>query len=359
MPERRIDQVLAGFADGDAISHEALLLQAVLRGQGLRSEIYVVPDRIGPTMHERCRPLNEYGAGPDDVLVYHYAIACEADALFLGAQARKVVRYHNITPAEYFDGFSDAIARNLRAGRAALGPICEAAQAVWAVSEFNAAELRALGLKPVAVLPLLFSPEQFSRNPDPGVTAKFGGPLRNILFVGRMVPNKRVEDLILAFAWYNAAVNPHSRLVLVGSDRSCPAYFAMLRLWAAVLDMPNVCFEGFASPEGLAAYYRMADAFVCASDHEGYGLPLLEAMHHGVPVLAKAIGGVPESMAGAGVLFDGCAPRELAELIDRVFTDETLRAEILASQRARMQAVYERDAGAEVKALLDALAAGG
>jgi len=354
MPGGRVDQLLAGFADGDAISSEAVLMREVFRAQGFDSDIYVDPARIGRGVVASCRSIGEYDGGPADTVIYHYAIASAATDAFLGAKAAKIVRYHNITPASFFDGYADQIAAQLRAGRDDLRRVCESAGLILADSAFNASELGALGLRNVRVVPLLFSPDRSGVAPDPRVLAKLGGPLRNILFVGRMAPNKCVEELIRAFAWYNRTIDPYSRLVLVGSERSCPAYFSMLRFQAYVFELPNVCFEGFASAAGLAACYANADVFVCASEHEGYGLPLLEAMHHEIPVVAKDRGAVAETLGGAGVLYDGLTPRELAELLHIVLTDASCRAEILRSQARRMAEVRARDFGAELGEMMNA-----
>jgi glycosyltransferase involved in cell wall biosynthesis len=225
-------------------------------------------------------------------------------------------------------------------------------QAVWTVSNFNAGELRAAGMAEVKVFPLLYAPKPAALAPDPRVLVQASATLKTILFVGRLAPNKRVEDLIRAFAWYHRAINPFSRLLIVGSPRSAPRYFTMLRLLAGDLDLPNVCFEGFASPAGLEAYYRIADLYVSASEHEGYCLPLLEAMDRGVPVVARSTGGTPEAMGGGGVLYEDLPPEELAALLHRILSDAGMRAEILRSQAERMRQVRERPVEAELRALL-------
>ena len=148
---------------------------------------------------------------------------------------------------------------------------------MWAVSQFNASELTDLGVPRVQVFPLPLPKPMLEVPPDPLVTGKFNRDLATWLFVGRLAPNKRVEDLIEAFAWYQRALNPFSRLLIVGSERSCPRYAAMLNLLVGDLDVPNVCFEGFASPGGLTAYYRVADAYLSTSAHEGGTLQMLRA----------------------------------------------------------------------------------
>lgn len=347
-----IHQILAGFADGDAISGEAVNLRKILRNWGCESDIYCDPARVSPSLYNECLPLNEYAASVGDVCLHHYGINSSSTDVFLASASKKIIIYHNITPAEYFDGFDETVAEQLRSGRARLRDICRYVDGVWTVSNFNAVELKNLGIENVHVFPLLFSSTALDLNPDPLIISKFAGRLKNILFVGRIVPNKRIEDLIMAFAWFNKTINPFSRLLIVGSNRSAPRYYAMLRMLAGDLDMPNVCFEGFASPAGLAAYYRVADAYVCPSIHEGYCLPLIEAMHCDVPVIARDAGGMPEAMDGAGVLYSGLDDVELAELINRIITDRALNLKILDSQRERMRRFQNRDPNNELKQLL-------
>lgn len=348
----QIHQILAGYADGDAISNQAIQLREIFRRWGHRSEIYAEPSRVSPSLKQDCRPLADYSAQVDDLVLHHYGIASPAVEVFLAAGGRKILVYHNITPAEYFAGFDDAVAAQLRLARAELPVIARQVQAVWTVSQFNARELVSLGIANVKVFPLPFSPVSRSQAPDPHILRKLRGPLKNILFVGRIAPNKRVEDLILAFAWYHRGINPYSRLLIVGSPQSAPRYFTMLRMLAGDLVLPNVCFEGFASPAGLLAYYQVADLYVSTSAHEGYGLPLVEAMAHGIPVIARAVGGTPEAMDGAGLLYDDLTPAELGALFNSVLTDSTLRAEVVASQASRVQRALERNLEAEVKELL-------
>ncbi len=351
----RIDQLLAGFSAGDAMSSEALGLRALFRRAGRDSDLFVDPACTDPALRAECRPLAAYAGEPGDLCLHHYGIASPAAEVFLRARARKILVYHNITPAEYFIGFDDAIAERLCAARAALPRLAAAADAVWAVSDFNARELRAAGVRDVRVFPLLVPPFAAAPAPDPEVLARFPHRLATVLCVGRLAPNKRIEDLIEAFAWYHRALNPYSRLVIVGSPRSAPRYAAMLRLLIGDLDLPHAGMEGFASPAGLAAYYRVADVYVSASAHEGFGLPALEAMQAGVPVIARDAGGTAETLGGAGVLYDDLAPAELGALIGRVLGDAALRAEILASQAARLDALARRDPGAELEALLAGL----
>lgn len=349
---KRIDQVLAGFAEGDAISNEAVLLRDIFRKWGLESDIFVDASRVSPVMRPQARRLEEYDDSAGGLLIHHYSIESPAVGLFCESRSKKIIVYHNITPAEFFDGFDDGIARQLRTARGNLRRVVDRADAVWADSGFDAAELGELGAREVKVFPLLFSAEKSNAPPDPNVFKKMAAPLENILFVGRVAPNKRIEDLILAFSWYYWKLNRYSRLVIVGSERSAPRYYLMLRMLVSELDVPNVCFEHFASPAGLAAYYDLADVFVTASRHEGYCLPLVEAMHKDIPVIARNTGGVPEALGGAGVTYDELSPAELAQLIRRVMIDSQLKQIVLDSQRRRIAEVAARRVEDELKALL-------
>jgi glycosyltransferase involved in cell wall biosynthesis len=198
----------------------------------------------------------------------------------------------------------------------------------------------------------MFSPAPLELAPDPILMGRLPAPLTTLLFVGRLAPNKRVEDLIQAYAFYHFRINPFSRLLLVGSDRSCPRYYTMLKMLVGDLDVPNVCCEGFASPAGLVSYYKLADLFVSCSAHEGYGAPLLEAMFHGVPVIARDAGGTAEALGGAGVLYDDLPPAELAELFHRVASERALRDQICAAQQRRIRDVLARPVEHELRTLL-------
>ena len=349
-----VHQLVTGFAEGDAVSQAARVLQRAFRRLGLISEIYADPDHTSPGSLGDCLPLAAYRGEPRDVVLHHYAIASPVADLFLASPARKIMVYHNITPARFFVGFSDAMVAQLAHSRARLPSVAAGADAVWAVSGYNARELIEAGVAEPLLFPLPFDASALEVDPDQDVLRRtYREPLTNLLFVGRLAPNKCVEELILMYAHYYFNINPHSRLILVGSERSCPAYFAMLRTLAGELGLQNVCFERYVSPRGLVACYTLADLFVTASRHEGYCLPLLEAAYKGVPVMARDAGGMPEALDGAGVLYDDLGPALLAELAHTVLSDEAVRAEVLGSQDRRMKALASRSLEEELRVLLE------
>ncbi len=347
-----IHQITAGFAEGDAISQEAVAIREICRKLGCASEIYAPPQCIAPDSTGRAHPLDDFRPSPDDVVILHYSIASEATDTFLRVPGKRVMLYHNITPAEFYRPFDSEIAAQLSHAREMLPLVARSADAIWADSEFNASELRTTcGLK-AKVFPLIFSPRTLDVPPDPVLMSRFAGEWKNVLFVGRIAPNKRIEDLIEAFAWFHRNVQPLSRLLIAGSDRSAPAYFGMLRMYALELDLDAIQFVRFVSPAGLAACYKAAHLFVTASRHEGYCLPLLEAMHMGVPVIAHAVGGVPEAMGCGGIMYESISNKQLGALIAEALCNKELRDETLDSQRQRMREVAARSVESEFLSLI-------
>lgn len=350
--KHRIVQLLAGFVDGDAISVEAQSLHHTLQGMGFESHLYADDGRIAPTMADLCQPLSKYRNQRSDLILYHYSIASRATDIFLSSTGKKILKYHNITPAEFFYGFNDDIAAQLTMARADLHHVGLHADAVWADSKFNASELEKLGVSNVLTVPLFISRNEFETDPDPRMFQIFPKTMKTILFVGRIAPNKCMEDLLLAFAWYKRIFSHPTRLIIVGSQHTCPRYYAMLRILMRELDTQDINFLGFRTSRELCACFKLADVFVCPSRHEGYGVPLLESMFNEVPVIARLTGATPETMEKAGILYEDLAPEELAELIHRVLEDEALRAKILRSQKRRIEKLFQRNTESELRALL-------
>ncbi len=351
---RRIDQMVAGFSEGDAISRVVLFLRDVFRAMNYSSDVYADPACVSPGFRENCLPLNAYAGGVEDICMHHYGISSPATALFKTVAARKVLVYHNITPAHFFEGFDDDVVGQLNAARESLVQEAQTADAVWAVSRFNADELEERGVENVRVFALPFTPGCLDEPLKPDFLHHFQRmPLKNILYVGRIAPNKRLENLIQAFGWYFRSINKYCRLLIIGSPRSCPRYYAMLKLLVGDLDLANVCFEGFAAEDYLVNYYHMADLFMTTSEHEGYCLPLIEAMYKNVPVLCRDAGGTPEALDGAGVLYEDLDAPQLAYLMHLVLSDKALRNEILQSQQQRMQTILNRDLKKELAELLN------
>ena len=351
---KRVDQLLPGFAVGDATSQEALCIQALLKERGLESELFVDPKTDGSLKEGTCRSMDLLPDDPNGLVICHYGGQSPTTSRYLKSKAKKVLLYHNITPHTFWEGFHDEVARGLAAGREQLPELCAASDAVWTVSEYNAKELRECGAEDAQVFPLLFNPDRFQLAGEPEAIPNLTLPdgHKVFLFVGRLAPNKNVEELLQAFTIYHQRINPKSSLLLAGSEWTCPRYFAMLRLMAGEVAIPHIHFLRYVSDPQLAYCYGVADAFVCTSLHEGFCLPLVEAMYHHVPVIARKAGGMPEALGNAGVLFDDATPSELAELMDYVVSSEEVKQEVLTGQSKRIVELENRDPGAELDALL-------
>jgi L-malate glycosyltransferase len=343
MARPAVHQVLATLGYGDAIGHEVLGIQRVLRDAGYTSEIFV--ETADPRLEHLTVEYRELprASDPDNVLIHHFSIGSRASRVAYALPDRMVLVYHNITPPEYFVDVHPLLVQQCFLGRRELGFYASRCDLALGDSEFNRQELAAAGFPATAVLPVvpgfshLAGPANFMQ------AGEFDDEWVNLLFVGRVIPNKRIEDVIRWFHAYKKWFNPRSRLLLVGSHSGFERYVAMLHQFIASIGAADVHLLGHVSNEELTAYYEIADVFLCASEHEGFCVPLMEAFHMGVPVIAYAATAVPATMDGGGVLVDDKHPVAIAPLIHEVATNEAVRARIVASQDAALARLQARD----------------
>jgi glycosyltransferase involved in cell wall biosynthesis len=354
---RGVHQVLATLGYGDAIGHEVIGIQRVLRAAGFHSEIFV--ETADPRLEHLTLDYRELpGAShPDNVLIHHFSIGSRASRVAYALPDRMALVYHNITPPEYFIGVHPLLVQLCFMGRRELGAYVPRVSLALGDSEFNRQELEAAGFRETAVLPVVPSFAHLEVPPSPLLAAQFDDDWVNLLFVGRVIPNKRLDDAIRIFAAYKRRLNPRSRLIFVGSHAGFDLYFAMLQQLVDRLRLPDVHFVGHVTNEELTAFYDVADVFLCASEHEGFCVPLVEAFHKQVPVIARAATAVPATMDGGGVLYEDTDPAHVAQLVDAVVSDATLRAAILAAQDAALARLVGRDFGATLLRFVDRVAA--
>jgi glycosyltransferase involved in cell wall biosynthesis len=341
---------------GDAISNQMLSVQRLLCELGHESHLFT--DQLPDHFEGKVLPRSEYAdlAGSDSVLLAHYSLFYPRETLAWLEQisGRKVIVYHNITPHEYLTGFDVAAAEAARLGREQLSDVLALADAAWADSAFNCVELTERGGARVGVLPIVFEPGRYTARPDRRVLKQCKGGL-NVLFVGRVAPNKRFEDLIVTFAYLQRYVRADSRLLLVGSASGMEAYLEHLHALVERLGLSNVLFAGHVDAAKLVAYYCSACVYLSMSEHEGFGVPLLESMHFGVPIAAYKGAAVPETLGDAGVLFTDKEHAAVAELIGLLAEDTALRERLLAGQRERLEAFMPDRVRERLRELLRAL----
>ncbi len=346
-----IHQFVAGYANGDAISNEARLLRDVFRAWGFASEIFCDPRSTLPELRRDARDVSAYPATarPDDIVLLHLSIGSLANEIFATLPVRKAILYHNITPAQYFTAINGQTAAELARGRRQLEMLAHTATVNLADSQFNARELAAAGYHDPKVLPLVLNLDALKPTAGTRAAKYFINHGINILFVGRCAPNKCIQDLLEAFFCFQRGVTPQSRLVHIGSYAGCEPYYYYLRTRVRELRLEStVHFAGSVPQSELNAYYARANLFLCMSEHEGFCIPILEAMTHNLPVLAFAAGAVPETMDGAGILFHEKKFDLVSEMMHRLATDQSLRAAVISGQQHRLDRYRHRDLPTEL-----------
>jgi glycosyltransferase involved in cell wall biosynthesis len=203
------------------------------------------------------------------------------------------------------------------------------------VSEYNRKELEDAGFRRTGVIPLTIDWSGMDGEPDQALINKYSGRGEIILFVGRVVPNKKIEDILKAFFHFKL-IKPDASLILLGNYRDTPDYYEFLQRIIRELDLRDVIFTGHTTHAELLAYYKLADLFLCLSEHEGFCLPLMEAMHFGLPVMAYAAAAVPDTMAGSGVLVKEKNYPAIAEMAAFICNNPKFRKKIIEGQYRRL-----------------------
>ena len=339
----RVHQVLATLGYGDAIGHEVLGIQRVLRQAGHQSDIIVeTADRRLEDLTIDYRDAVGY-VNEDDVLIHHFSLGSRASRTAFALPARMALIYHNITPPSFYVGIHPQLMLQCYRGLRELKAYGPRVDLAMGDSEFNRKDLESYGFEPTAVLPVVPDFSHLDRDPDTALARQFDDEWVNILFVGRFVPSKKPEDLVRFAHAYKTIYHANARLILAGSYAGFEDYFAQVQSLMSHIGASDVHVLGHVSDEELTALYDVADIFLCASEHEGFCVPLLEAFHKEVPVIAYAATAVPETMDGAGVLFEEKDPALVASLINAVVTDGALRDAIVDAQTAALSRHKTRD----------------
>jgi glycosyltransferase involved in cell wall biosynthesis len=338
-----VHQVLATLGYGDAIGHEVIGIQQVLRRAGYKSDIFV--ETADTRLEDLTRDYRELidESGPETILVHHFSIGSRASRVAFALPGKMILVYHNITPPAYFTGVHPLLMGLCFNGRRELSAYASRCALALGDSEFNREELVELGFAATGVLPVVPSFDHLEVAPNRLLVQDFDDGWTNVLFVGRVIPNKKIEDVIRFFHAYRTAFNPRSRLLLVGSYSGFELYFAMLQKLVVDLGAHDVHFLGHVTNEELAAIYEVADLFLCASEHEGFCVPILEAFHVRVPVVAFAATAVPSTMDGGGVLYERKDPALVAALVHAVVSNDEVYARVLDSQDAALARWRARD----------------
>lgn len=328
----QINQFLPNLSYGDAISNYAIWIRDQLRELGYGSELYV--RYVDPRVARECRIFAPEVLQDSHAAIYHHSVGSEITPHVMEFQRPKCLVYHNITPAEFFAPFRPDYAPVLQRGRDDLRDLAGHFPRSCGVSPFNARELEEYGFERPFVLPIPLDPQKWKITPDAALMAQLQDGRTNILFVGRIAPNKKQEDLLAAFGEY-LHLDPDARLILVGKPEENDPYAVHLEDVVAELELRQaVTFTGSLADSQLAAYYRTAHLYWSMSEHEGFCVPLIEAMWFDIPVLAFRSSAIPETLGDAGLMFtEKTDYQQLAVLARILVSDHALRREIIAAQR--------------------------
>jgi glycosyltransferase involved in cell wall biosynthesis len=357
-----VHQFVPALLPRDATGDHTLALRDTLRAAGWESDIYVeaAHDELADeaTYFERYPERAKAG----DILLYQLSTASPVAEFLMGRPETLVLDYHNITPSTYYQGWEDHTGEKVALARSQMAALAPQATLGIADSSFNAAELRRMGCVDTAVVPIVVEHGAGGTGIDEGELARLRsrhGSATVLLFVGRFSPNKAQHHLVEVLWLYRRWYDPDARLHLVGPSVTA-AYVEAVFGFAEELGLSRVVHHGEdLSDAGLAAWYADADVFVCLSEHEGFCIPLLEAMGSGLPIVAFAAGAVPETLGGAGLLLDTKRPSVVASAVDRIRRDASLAERLVAAGHRRRSAFSSPRTRARFVEVLTPLTVGG
>ena len=348
----KIIQLMTSLYPKDAIGEEALMIHSIA---GKRCNTCIMALDVDPSLKHLTAEMDFSSVEEDDILILHKASGDDFVSLFQRLQCKKVLLYHNITPPSFFLHYDLIRVWNQWRGRTQLKPLVRAAGWVWGDSQFNCDELIALGSNPqkTEVLPLCLPFETQPPEANQELIARLNAHQQTkIFFIGRVAPNKKFEDIIKAFYYYQKTVDPSASLYLVGSYQGYAKYYAKLIGFIDELGLRNVFITGQVSQEDKWAYYSCADMMLCMSEHEGFCVPLLEAMYFNIPILAYASTAVTETMGDAGVLFTEKDYAAISGQMKRLMSDPEFRGQVIDKQRQNLLRFIPSQFEARIQQLL-------
>jgi glycosyltransferase involved in cell wall biosynthesis len=342
-----IHQVLPVFSPRDAIGNHTIAVRRALHAMGIESEI--IAGEVNPGAGNGARTVRDLEgrrgrrltSGGPTWLLYHASTGSAVADWVAARPEPKLLDYHNITPAELMGPWEQAVGTELEHGRRQLGELAHLTEWALADSSYNEQELIGLGYRRTAVVPILLDTTSFVGNVDGAALERLEQRQRaeggvDWLVVSRLLPHKAQHDVIKAFAAYRQAYDGSARLYLVGAIGSSRYADALVDFVDALGLTDAVHFTGSVSPGQLEAHYRTAHVYVALSDHEGFGVPLLEAMAHGLPVVTFASTAVPETVGDGALLLHDKDPVLVAAAVQRVIDDDELRAALISTGRTRL-----------------------
>ena len=343
-----VEQFLPAFHYGDALGNSTLSFHRFLLEKGVQSRIIALT--IDECLKDQAAFFQDYknNPTPDSLKILHFAIPSELTDYFLEIGGKKAMIYHNITPSYFFTDFSDDLVRFTHEGRKHLERLKDCFDISIADSSYNAGDLHALDYRNVNVSPLMIKLEDYDVSHNMGYYNLYNDERKNIIFVGRITPNKKIEDLIKVLFFYKKYLSPSIRLMVAGNTNTLPKYFKSVRDLASefYLTSDDIVFTGHIPFDELLSVYRLGDVFLSMSEHEGFCLPLIESNYFETPVVAFDTGAVSETLGGAGIVFKEKKYDMVAGLVEKVLFDEQLQSKLKALMAQRIKK-YKKDSQPE------------
>ncbi|WP_181438615.1 glycosyltransferase [Paenibacillus sambharensis] len=331
-----INQLLPTLSYGDAVSNSAVNMMKVLRSMGLKSNIYA--QNIHPKMTKYAQHADS--CPKNYPVIYHHSTGSELSYTIPNFTNTKVLVYHNVTPPSFFAGYSGTMQRLCQEGRDQLTFLSEHMDVSIAVSEYNRSELLELGYKNTFISPIIVNYEDYAEEPDQKLLKSLqdSPESKNILFVGRIAPNKKQEDVIKSFYYYHKYINSNSKLTLVGSYGGMERYYSeLVHLIEHLQLQDHVVITGHIPFTKILAYYKGSDLFLCMSEHEGFCVPIVEAMYFQLPIIAYKSSAIPDTLGNGGFLTTSKDYKSNAELMHILLAEQELQDKLLANQRVQLQ----------------------
>lgn len=335
----RIIQILESFAYGDAIGNHTFALFNELNNRGIENYIYA--NIIDPRLKQYAESYSSYKEKKDDIILYHLSTGSNLNRKVVDHNCKIIINYHNITPPVFFEKYNKTIAQVCQNGYDDVKYMSDKVDMVIADSKYNGEELKKIGYKcPIVDIPIVINFDQYNQKNNENYIEKNNveNETTKIIFVGRIAPNKKHEDIIADFYYYHKFYNNKSKLYLVGNYNGNELYYFSLLKYVKKLGLErNVVFTGHISFSEMIDFYKTGDLFLCESQHEGFCVPLVEAMFFSVPIIAYNSSAIGETVKNAGILIDKKDPCYVASLINQISMDGDTKKIMMENQKLRLK----------------------
>ncbi len=334
---RRVLQIVSHLNFGDAVGNDVMAIRRALEEAGITTAIYTygIHKKLPLDVAFYMDDLPELNS--DDIIIYHFANKDPLRKVIEELECKKIIRYHNVTPPEFFEPYDEILFDATAGGLKQIKKMNDVFDFGMVDSKFNRQDLIQMGFEcPIDVVPILIPFDEYKQEPSQEVINKYKDDWTNIIFVGRIAPNKKIEDVIASYHAYKKR-NPKSRLLLVGNYDKKDLYYKEVAAMVKDEQIEDVIFTGHISFADILAYYSVADVFLCMSEHEGFCVPLVEAMFFELPIIAYNSTAIPYTMGNAGILIDSKEPEEVAQRIEELVNSPENQKMLQNNARAMLE----------------------